>query len=110
VESPLNRLIRSSGPHATLSVDDIRPQPVIWFGRDVNPSFHDRFLATRAKAHYAPKVIQPVTTSLECMQFVAQGLGISFATRSLSQTGFDGICFRELDDDRFYLAGSPGQR
>lgn len=89
--------------HVTLSVDDIRPQPVIWFGRDVNPSFHDRFLGTCAEAHYTPKVIQPVTTALECMQFVAQGLGISFATRSLSQTGFAGISFRELDDERFYF-------
>lgn len=42
-------------------------------------------------------------TSLECMQFVAQGWGISFATHSLSQTGFDGICFRKLDDDRFFI-------
>ena len=89
--------------HRTVTIDDIRPEPVVWFARDVNSSFHDWFFATCADAHYAPKVVQAVTTALECLQFVALGRGISFATRSLSLTGFDGIAFRELDDDRFFI-------
>lgn len=84
-------------------IDDIRSEPVIWFARDVTSSFHDRFFTACANAHYAPEVIQAVTTVLECMQFVAQGLGISFATRSVSVMGFDRISFRELDDARFYV-------
>jgi DNA-binding transcriptional LysR family regulator len=87
----------------TLSVDDVRPESVIWFGRDVNPLFYDRFFATCVEAHYTPKVVQSVTTALECIQFVAQGRGISVVTRSLSLTGFEGISFRELQDDRFYI-------
>lgn len=89
--------------NSTLTVDDIRPEAVIWFARDADSSLHDQFFAACADAHHVPRVVQAVTTSLECMQFVAQGLGISLATRSLSLTGFDGICFRKLDDDRFFL-------
>jgi DNA-binding transcriptional LysR family regulator len=44
------------------------------------------------------------------MQFVAQGVGISFATRSLAATGFDGISFRELADDRFYVESALAYR
>jgi DNA-binding transcriptional LysR family regulator len=91
------------GRHSTVEISDIRPEPVIWFTRDVNSSFYDRFFTTCADAHYAPKVVQAVTTALECLQFVALGGGISFATRSLSLTGFKGICFRELGDDRFFI-------
>jgi DNA-binding transcriptional LysR family regulator len=86
-----------------LSLHDIQAEDVIWFARDLNSALHDRFLRTCADAGYAPKVIQQVTTSLECMQFVAQGLGISFGTEALAATGFDAISFRELRDDRFYV-------
>jgi DNA-binding transcriptional LysR family regulator len=89
--------------YKTLSLRDIQAEAVIWFSRDLNSSLHDRFLATCADAGYAPKVIQQVTTNLECMQFVAHGLGISFGTKAMAALGFGAVTFRELRDNRFFV-------
>jgi DNA-binding transcriptional LysR family regulator len=86
-----------------LSLDDVRTEAVVWLARDVNSALSGRFLGACAEADYAPKVIQEVSTTLECMQFVAQGLGISFGTKALAATGFDAVTFRELKDARFYV-------
>jgi len=86
-----------------VSLDNIRFDPVIWFARELNSTFHDSFLAWCAEAGYAPKVVQTVTTSLECVQFVAQGVGISFVSPALASMGFDNVSFSELDEDTFYI-------
>jgi DNA-binding transcriptional LysR family regulator len=86
-----------------LALSDIAAEPVIWFTRDLNPSFYDRLFRICAEAGYAPKVVQEVGTVLECLQFAAEGLGITFASRSHQAMNLNGVDFRELADARFYF-------
>ena len=65
-----------------VSLDEIRAEPVVWFAGDLKPGFHQRFLQTCMDTGSAPKVVQEVTTTLECVQFVAKGVGLSFVARS----------------------------
>jgi len=93
-----------------LSLRQIMQEPVVWFARNLNSALHDQFRAACADAGYAPKVYQEVTTILECLQFVAHGVGISFATGSVAALNVDGVSFRELKDDRFYVETALAHR
>lgn len=87
----------------SLSLTQIMAEPVVWFARDVNSVLYDRFRATCREAGYGVKVVQEVTGMLECLQFVALGVGISFSTRAVADLQPNGVSFRELNDDRFYV-------
>jgi DNA-binding transcriptional LysR family regulator len=93
-----------------LSVADIVDEPVIWFTRDLNPAFHDRFFQAWAGTGSAPKIVQEVGTVLECLHFASQGIGITFATPAQQSMNIYGIGFRELADDRFYFETTVAYR
>lgn len=84
-----------------LSILDIVKEPLIWFRRELNPTFHDQILQAWTSAGHAPRIVQEVETILEGLQFASQGVGITFATPTQLSMKIKGIAFRELADERF---------
>ena len=80
----------------SVSLDDLRDIPLIWFPRNFNPPLVDWFLTTCADRGYAPKIAQEATTLQEFLEFVARGLGIALLPRSAALLRRDGVVFREL--------------
>ena len=93
-----------------LALPELRDEPVIWFPRNLNARYHDRFLTLCANAGYAPKIVQEVTTIPECLQFIQDGVGITFAPRSFQSVSYDGVIFRELLEERFCVETAIAHR
>ncbi|MCC6589077.1 MAG: LysR family transcriptional regulator [Bryobacterales bacterium] len=81
----------------------IHSEPLIWMPRRLNPAFHDHFQEWCRTAAYHPVIAQEVTSVQECLQFVSQGVGISFVSSSMRLNRFEGIAFRPLIEPSFVL-------
>ncbi len=83
--------------HAILSIQEIAEQPIIWFGRLINPHLHQYFVTACQQAGFTPKIAHDVSTVTEMLDLVAVRAGIGFARDSI-QTRLhpEGIVFREL--------------
>ncbi len=79
-----------------VNLEELVHEPLIWMTRRSNPHFHDHFLAWCRAAGYEPVVAQEVTGLLECLQFVSDGVGISFVSASARRSHFEGIAIRPL--------------
>jgi DNA-binding transcriptional LysR family regulator len=101
-----HRLARLRAP----ALPEFRDEPVIWFPRNLNSRYYDRFLTLCADAGYTPKIVQEVTTIPECLQFIQDGIGITFAPRSFQSVSYDGVIFRELVDERFCVETAVAHR
>jgi DNA-binding transcriptional LysR family regulator len=100
----------------SMSLDDVRSEPIIWWPRALNPALFDRFFAVCAAQGYAPVIAQEATTLEEFLEFVAQGLGITLLPRSATMLKHAGVVFRELAVDHLsvdlvvaYLKGDQSE-
>jgi DNA-binding transcriptional LysR family regulator len=84
----------------SISLDDVRGEPIIWWPRALNPAISDRFFAVCAAHGYAPVIVQEATTLQEFLEFVAQGLGITLLPRSATMLKHNRVVFRELAADQ----------
>lgn len=74
---------------ASLPLDQLKDEPVVWLRRDVNPHLHDSFMALCAAHGYRPKLAQEVSTFYECLYLARQGLGITFLPPFMKSGGPD---------------------
>lgn len=63
---------------ASLSLERLQDEPVVWLRRDVNPILHDRFMTLCSAQGFRPRIVQEVRTFYECLQFAREGVGITF--------------------------------
>lgn len=86
-----------------VSLGNIRDEPLIWLPRSFNPALFDWFVAMCVKSGYMPRIAQDVTTVQEFLEFVAQGLGITFLPRSATTVMHPGVVFRQIEDERLWV-------
>src|SRR4051794_3055344 len=72
-----------------LTFEYLRGEPIIWLRRDLNPFLYDNFLPLCSARGYQPDVVREVTTLHECIEFAANGLGITFLPVSERNLLFD---------------------
>jgi DNA-binding transcriptional LysR family regulator len=82
---------------ASLALDQLRDEPVVWLRGDVNPLLHDGVMACCSARGYRPNIVQEVRTFHECLQFAREGLGITFLPLFMeSPNGDDAAVFVSL--------------
>jgi DNA-binding transcriptional LysR family regulator len=80
-----------------LTFNQLQGEPAVWLRRDLNPSLYDSFLDVCSSHGYHPAIVQEVRTFYECVQFVREGLGITFLPSFLRGLGhYEGIVFGTL--------------
>lgn len=85
-----------------INLRDTDGDPVVWIPQSVHPAFHGYFADWCRTAGYHPTVAQEANSVLECLQFVADGVGISFAAESGRRMQFAGVVFRPVEP-HFYV-------
>ncbi len=86
-------VLSSSSPlarSASLDLDRLRDEPVVWLSREVDPFLYDSFMDLCAVQGYRPKMSQQVRTFSECLQFAREGLGITFLPSFMKPAQEDG--------------------
>ena len=80
-----------------LKLDDLADAPVIWLKRSMYPAVWDQLDQWCRTQGFVPKIIQEVTTLSESVEFVAEGLGISFVRLSAQRLLGDSVVVRPFD-------------
>lgn len=77
--------------------EEMAGQPIIWFGRHINPQLYQYFLERCQHAGFTPNIAHEVTTVMEMLDLVATGMGISFVKDTIpSLFRPQGIVFRAI--------------
>jgi DNA-binding transcriptional LysR family regulator len=77
--------------------EEMAGQPIIWFGRHINPQLYQYLLERCQHAGFIPNIAHEVTTVMEMLDSVAAGVGISFVKDTIpSLFRPQGIVFREI--------------
>jgi DNA-binding transcriptional LysR family regulator len=80
-----------------LTFSQLQDEPAVWLRHDLNPSLYDSFLDVCSSHGYHPAIVQEVRTFYECIQFVREGLGITFLPSFLRGLGrYEGVVFGRL--------------
>jgi DNA-binding transcriptional LysR family regulator len=89
---------------AAVEPEEMAGQPIIWFGKLVNPQLYEHFVGCCQQAGFTPNVAYEVTTVTEMLDLVAAGAGIGFVQDHVpSHLRLEGIVFRELAAPKFAL-------
>jgi DNA-binding transcriptional LysR family regulator len=63
---------------ASLSLAQLKDEPVVWLRRDINPLQYDGFMELCTSHGYRPNIVQEVRTFYECLEFAREAPGITF--------------------------------
>ena len=112
--------------HRALSLAELVGQPFAVISRTVSPDYHDRILATCARAGFAPEIRFELQHWLSVVALVCQGMGVALVPQAMSLSAMPGAVFiplietvqpdryethclwkasRQLREDRTALAG-----
>ncbi|MDL4861013.1 LysR family transcriptional regulator [Halomonas elongata] len=83
-----------------VSLNDLRNEPMVMFGRDLAPHYYDRILSLFRVASIEPRIYHEVSHWLTIVALVARGMGTALVPRSLAQAGISNVVFIPLDDAR----------
>lgn len=84
--------------------EEMTRQPIIWFGKLVNPQLYTDFVVRCQHAGFTPNVAHEVSTVMEMLDSVAAGVGIGFVKDTIpSLFSPQGIVFRDLAAPEFVL-------
>ncbi|WP_275285912.1 LysR family transcriptional regulator [Halomonas elongata] len=83
-----------------LSLNDLRNEPMVMFGRDLAPHYYDRILSLFRVADIEPRIYHEVSHWLTIVALVSRDMGVALVPRSLAQTGLSSVVFIPLDDAR----------
>lgn len=72
--------------------------PVLFFQRDLHPSFHDHLLKQLRQVNYRPKVAQEVSSETEALYMAKEGLGVAFIKRSAIPLITHGLSYSRFAD------------
>lgn len=82
---------------------DLDSDAIVWIPQTLHPGFHEHFSAWCRAAGYHPTVAQEATGLTERLQFVADGVGISFVGESVRRMSFPGVAFRPITRPSFLI-------
>jgi DNA-binding transcriptional LysR family regulator len=83
---------------AIVEPEDLLEQPIVWFGKLINPRLHEHFLECCCRAGFTPNIAQEVSTVMEILDAVAAGVGVGFVEDSVpSRFRPEGVVFREVN-------------
>ena len=90
--------------NAVIGPAEIVEQPLVWFGKHVNPQLYQDFLQRCREAGFTPNIVHEATTVMEILDSVAAGIGISFVEDTVASRFCPrGIVFREIAVPSFVL-------
>lgn len=79
-----------------LELRELASDAIVWVPHALHPSIHERFMEWCRTAGYHPTVAQEAAGLTERLQFVADGVGISFVGESVRRMSFPGVAFRPI--------------
>jgi len=82
---------------------DLDGDALVWIPQTLHPGFHEQFSQWCREAGYHPTVAQEATGLTERLQFVADGVGISFVGESVRRMPFPGVAFRPITKPPFFI-------
>lgn len=82
---------------------EVDTDAIVWIPQTLHPAFHDHFSEWCRAAGYHPTVAQEATGLTERLQFVADGVGISFVGESVRRMPFPGVAFRPIAKPPFVV-------
>lgn len=82
---------------------DLDGDAIVWIPQTLHPAFHEHFSAWCRTAGYHPTVVQEATGLTERLQFVADGVGISFVEESVRRMPFPGVVLRPITKPPFFI-------
>ncbi|MBN9662296.1 MAG: LysR family transcriptional regulator [Acidobacteria bacterium] len=78
--------------------EDLSEQPIVWFGKSINPFLYQHFVECCQRAGFTPNIVHEVSTVMEILDVVAGGIGIGFVKDSIPRRFRpEGIVFREIN-------------
>jgi DNA-binding transcriptional LysR family regulator len=83
------------GRAASVTITELRDEPVVWLRRDADPLLHDTFTALCSSLNYRPKIVQETKSLYECLHFAREGVGITFLPSFMSPAA-SGVAFLGL--------------
>lgn len=82
-----------------LSLPDLQDEPLFWFRRALNPSFHDYCERVFKSIGYAPRRIPEPPDHAMLLGLIAGGQGVALIPKSLTSVRRQGVVFRPLRQD-----------
>src|SRR3984893_10072100 len=101
VREPLMVVMSAFHPLAgkdEVSAHELTDVPVLFFQRDLHPSFHDHLLKQFRQVSYKPKVAQEVSSDTEALYMAKEGLGFAFVKRSAIPLFAQGLWYCRFAD------------
>ncbi len=87
----------------SINFDDLRGEPMFWFERQLNPGFYDYCQTMFAQIGFKPNAIPEPPDHHIMLGLIAEGQGIALIPASLRRVKYQGVVFREVNDDRAKL-------
>lgn len=82
----------------TLPLKQLNGEPFAVISRTVSPDYHDRILATCARAGFVPEIRFELQHWLSVVALVSRGMGVALVPQALSLSAMPGALFIPLDD------------
>ncbi len=82
----------------TLPLKQLDGEPFAVISRTVSPDYHDRILATCARAGFVPEIRFELQHWLSVVALVSRGMGVALVPQALSLSAMPGALFIPLDD------------
>ncbi|KJV24652.1 transcriptional regulator [Aquitalea magnusonii] len=87
-----------------LCFEDLHGEPIFWFERRLNPGFYDYCQAFFEKIGFKPNTIAEPADHHIMLGLISEGQGIALIPMSLRKVRYQGVAFREIDEDREKLS------
>lgn len=84
--------------HAALPLRLLEGEPLAVVTRTVSPDYHDRILATCARAGFYPEIRFELQHWLSVVALVSRGMGVALVPQALQQSAMPGAVFVPLAD------------
>ena len=84
---------------ATLSIDDLRDQPLIFYPPNAGVGLYDHLIRLCSQHGFAPRVVQEAQEPATIVGLAATGLGIAVVPSELQCIAAPNLVFRALSDE-----------
>ncbi|KJV24822.1 transcriptional regulator [Aquitalea magnusonii] len=87
-----------------LCFKDLDGEPIFWFERRLNPGFYDHCQAFFEKIGFKPSTIAEPADHHIMLGLISEGQGIALIPMSMRKVKYQGVAFREINEDREKLS------
>ncbi|MEM7618786.1 MAG: LysR substrate-binding domain-containing protein [Pseudomonadota bacterium] len=81
----------------TVSIEDIKDEPLIMFERHIAPVRYDQVLSIYTQRGLSPNIVQEALEQMTIMGLVASGIGLSIVPKSMKAISMPGISYVDLE-------------